>query len=340
MNLLNTLFVLTPGAYVARDHRNLVVKVDSVERIRVPIHGLSSVVCFGHTLMSPDAMGSAASNGVQVSFFSRTGRFVARVEGIGRGSLSLRRAQLRATDDEAATREICRAIVLGKIANSRQLLLRRSRESANPEHAKKIAAAADHLARIVPSLRAAATSDEIRGYEGDAAARYFGVFGACVSAEGFIFAKRSRRPPRDPVNALLSFAYAILLNDCVAALVGVGLDPDAGFLHRDRPGRPSLGLDLMEELRSPFADRLVLAMLNRSQLTQADFTTEPTGGVTLTESARRTFLESYQTRKQEEVIHPFLQRKVPWALVPHLQARLLARHLRQDIDAYPPFTLR
>jgi CRISPR-associated protein Cas1 len=340
MNVLNTLFVLTPGAYVTKDHRNLVVKVDGEPRIRVPIHGLSSVVCFGHTLVSPEAMGSAAANGVLVSFFSQTGRFVARVEGVGRGSLNLRRAQLRATEDDTVTSEIARAIVLGKIANSRQLLLRRARESGSAEAAAKLATSADHLTRLVPSLQGATTPDEIRGYEGDAAARYFGAFGACISVEGFVFEKRSRRPPRDPVNALLSFAYAMLLNDCVAALAGVGLDPDAGFLHRDRPGRPSLGLDLMEELRSPFADRLVLAMLNRNQLRPNDFTVERTGGVSLTEGARRNFLASYQTRKQEEVNHAFLHQAVPWALVPHLQARLLARHLRGDLDAYPPFTLR
>ena len=199
---------------------------------------------------------------------------------------------------------------------------------------------ADHLARLLPSLQVAESTDAIRGYEGDAAARYFSVFGDCISAEGFSFSTRSRRPPRDAVNALLSFSYAILLNDCVAALAGVGLEPDAGFLHRDRPGRPSLGLDLMEELRSVVADRLVLAMINRGQVRPDDFVSEPTGAVSLTQSARREFLASYQTRKQEEVNHPFLDRTVPWALIPHLQARLLARHLRGDIDAYPPFVVR
>lgn len=340
MNVLNTLFVLSSGAYVTKDHRNFVVKVDGEARIRVPIHGLSSIVCFGHTLMSPDAMGTAVAAGVHVAFFSQIGRFVARVEGLGRGSLALRRAHLRATESQDATREIARAIVIGKIANSRQLLLRRARESSDMGAQERLAASADHLARLVPSLQAASTADEIRGYEGDAAARYFAALPDCISAEGFSFQRRSRRPPRDPANALLSFAYAILLNDCVSALAGVGLDPDGGFLHRDRPGRPSLGLDLMEELRSPFADRIVLAMLNRGQVKLADFVTEPTGGVSLTEPARRDFLASYQTRKQEEVSHPFLRQAVPWALVPHLQARLLARHLRGDLDAYPPFTIR
>jgi CRISPR-associated protein Cas1 len=340
VNVLNTLFVLSPGAYVSKDHRNLVVKVDREIRIRVPIHGLASVACFGHALMSPDAMGASAAAGVHVAFFSQTGRFIARVEGAGRGSLALRRAQLRATDSEDFACGVARSIVLGKIANSRQVLLRRARESADPDASARLSAAADHLARSLPSLQGAGMLDEIRGYEGDAAARYFGAFSDCITASGFEFTRRSRRPPRDPVNALLSFAYAILLNDCVSALAGVGLDPDAGFLHSDRPGRPSLALDLMEELRAAFADRLVLAVLNRGQLRLADFVTEPTGGVSLNETGRREFLASYQARKQEEVTHPFLNRGAPWGLIPHLQARLLARHLRGDLDAYPPFVMR
>lgn len=340
MNVLNTLFVTTPGAFISKDHRNLVVKVDGNVRLRVPIHGLASVVCFGHVLMSPEAMGTSAAAGVQVAFFSATGRFVARVEAVGRGSLTLRRAQLRATTDDQAVCAVARAIVIGKIANSRQLLLRRAREGRNSEGVARLTAAADHLSRLLPSVVAAESIDRIRGYEGDAAARYFDVFDDCIGAAGFSFKGRSRRPPRDPVNALLSFAYAVLLNDCVAALMGVGLEPDAGFLHRDRPGRPSLALDLMEELRSPLADRLVLAIINRGQVRAADFAVQPTGGVRLSDSARAEFLASYQKRKQDEVTHPFLNRTVQWALVPHLQAKLIARHLRGDIAGYPPFTVK
>ncbi len=340
MNILNTLFVLSPGAYISKDHRNLVVKVDGTVLIRVPIHGLGSVASFGHVLMSPPAMASCAASGVSVAFFSQTGRFVARVEGVGRGSLSLRRAQLTASADDEQISQIARAIVIGKIANSRQLLLRKSREGDDPGGVERLAGAADHLARIMPSLRAAEGVDRIRGYEGDAAAKYFSVFGDCISGDGFAFSSRSRRPPKDPVNALLSFAYAILLNDCTAAVSGVGLDPDAGFLHRERPGRPSLALDLMEELRSPFADRLVLALINRGQIRPSDFQVEPTGGVTLSDSARRNFLASYQKRKQNEVNHPFLDRSVAWALIPHLQARLMARVLRGDLEVYPPFTVK
>lgn len=340
MNVLNTLFVLSPGAYVSKDHRNLVVKVDGEVRIRAPIHGLASVVCFGHTMITPEAMGSSIAAGLHIAFYSRTGRFLARVDGLGRGSLSLRRAQLRATEQEQLCSAIARSIVIGKIVNSRHVLLRRARETRDAEQSSRLSAVADHLARLLPSLRVAESTDVIRGYEGDAAARYFSVLGDCISAEGFSFSTRSRRPPRDAVNALLSFAYAILLNDCVAALAGVALEPDAGFLHRDRPGRPSLALDLMEELRSVVADRLVLAMLNRGQVRPDDFVSEPTGAVSLTDRARRELLASYQTRKQEEVNHPFLDRTVPWALIPHLQARLLARHLRGDLDAYPPFIVR
>lgn len=340
MNVLNTLFVLSPGAFIGKDHRNLVVKVDGDVRLRVPLHGLASVACFGHGLMSPEAMGASASKGVHVAFFSQTGRFIARVEGAGRGSLRLRRAQLVGTLDDDRSRSIARAIVIGKVSNSRQLLLRRAREGRDADCVERIAAAADHLARILPSIDAAQSIDQVRGYEGDAAAKYFSVFGDCIGTPNLAFRTRTRRPPRDPVNALLSFAYAILLNDCVAALSGVGLDPDAGFLHRDRPGRPSLALDLMEELRSPFADRLVLALVNRGQVRPSDFRKEPTGGVTLSESARRDFLASYQKRKQEEVHHPFLDRSVPWALIPHLQARLMARHLVGDLEAYPPFTIK
>lgn len=340
MNVLNTLFVLTPGGFIAKDHRNLVVKVDGEARIRVPIHGLASVACFGHVLMSPEAMGTSAAAGIHVAFFSQTGRFIARVEGVGRGSLALRRAQLQASMDEQRIRSTARAIVIGKIANSRLLLLRRAREGRDPVQVERLSSAANHLARLLPSVHGAESIDQIRGYEGDAAARYFTAFSDCIAAPDFSFHGRSRRPPRDPVNALLSFAYAILLNDCAAAVAGVGLDPDAGFLHRDRPGRPSLALDMMEELRSPFADRLVLALINRRQVSPSDFIVEPTGGVTLRDSARRDFLASYQKRKQEEVNHPFLDRPVPWALIPHLQARLMARHLRGDLDGYPPFTVK
>lgn len=340
MNVLNTLFVLTPGAFVAKDHQNLLVKVDREVKIRVPAHGLGSVVCFGHVMVSPEAMALCLEENIVLTFFSQYGKFLARVDGPRTGSLELRRAQYRASEDPVRCREIARAIVAGKIANSRQILLRRAREASGDERKAQMAKAADHLDRIGFSLVNAETVDAIRGYEGDAAARYFSVFGDHLSTQEFGFNGRNRNPPKDPVNALLSFAYAMLLNDCIAALHGVGLDPDAGFLHADRPGRASLALDLMEEFRAAFADRLVIALLNRGQLRISDFDVEPAGAVNLTDGSRKEFLASYQTRKQEEIEHPFLGKTVPWGMIPHLQARLMARHLRGDLDVYPPFTIR
>lgn len=340
MNVLNTLYVLTPGAFIAKDHQNLLVKIGGEAKIRVPAHGLGSVVCFGHVTASPEAMALCLEENIVLSFFSQYGRFLARVDGPRTGSLDLRRSQYRATDDPVRTREISRGIVAGKIANSRQILLRRARDISEPGKKERLAAAADHLDRIGFSLANADSVDAIRGYEGDAAARYFGAFEDHLSAEGFGFAGRNRNPPRDPVNALLSFAYAMVLNDCIAALHGVGLDPDAGFLHADRPGRPSLALDLMEELRAALADRLVIALINRGQIEPSDFDTEPAGAVNLTDSSRKEFLASYQTRKQEEIEHPFLGKTVSWGMIPHLQARLMARHLRGDLEVYPPFTIR
>ena len=264
MNVLNTLFVLSPGAYVSRttEPRG---EGRWRGRMRVPIHGLASVVCFGHTMISQRPWGVAS----QRAFTSPS--IPGRADSLHAwtGLVAESQPPASAASGNRARQHcsaIARSIVTGKIVNSRQVLLRRARETGDGERSSRLSAVADHLARLLPSLQVAESTDAIRGYEGDAAARYFSVFGDCISAEGFSFSTRSRRPPRDAVNALLSFSYAILLNDCVAALAGVGLEPDAGFLHRDRPGRPSLGLDLMEELRSVVADRLVLAMINRGQV--------------------------------------------------------------------------
>lgn len=340
MNVLNTLFVLTPGAWLGRDHQSVVVRVEQETRLQVPIHTLQSIACFGHQTASHGVLALCLEEGVALSFFSENGRFMGRLDGPARGSLELRRAQFRACDDADKSREAARAIVLGKIVNSRHVLLRRARDAKTLETKQAILDAADHLSRIGPSLARAGTIDQIRGHEGAAAAKYFAVFDACIGAEGFKFAGRNRNPPRDPVNALLSFAYSLLLHDCIAAIYGVGLDPDAGYLHADRPGRPSLALDLMEELRAALCDRFVLALINRGQVRVSDFVTDPAGGVRLSDSGRREFLAAWQTRKREEVEHPLLAISVPWAMLPHLQARLLARWLRGDLDAYPPFVVR
>lgn len=340
MNVLNTLFVLSRGAYLAKDHQNVLVKVDGEARLRVPIHTLSSIACFGALGVSPHLMALCLDSGVTLTFFAESGRFRGKLEGAATGSLVLRKAHYAVTQDIDRALELARSIVLAKIANSRQVLLRRARESKNAERRSRLGRAADHVGRLGPSLQKANTLDQVRGYEGEAAATYFSVFNECITADAFSLSCRNRNPPRDPVNAMLSFAYALLLGDCIASLTGVGLDPYAGFLHGDRPGRPSLALDLMEELRAPVADRLVLAVLNRSQIRPSDFVGDPTGGVSLKEEARRSFIVTYQSRKQETIEHPFLGRTVPWALVPHLQARLLARTVRGDLEGYPPFTIR
>ena len=340
MNVLNTLFVLSRGAYLAKDHQNVLVKMDGEVRLRVPIHTLGSIASFGSVGVSPHLMALCLDSGITLAFFTESGRFRGKLEGAATGSLVLRKAHYAATQNSERTLELARSIVVAKIANSRQVLLRRARESKDAERGSRLARAADHVGRLGPSLQKAGTLDKVRGYEGEAAATYFSVFSDCITVEAFSLPGRNRNPPRDPVNAMLSFAYALLLGDCIAALNGVGLDPYAGFLHGDRPGRPSLALDLMEELRAPLADRLVLAALNRSQVRPSDFVGDPAGGVNLKENARKRFIVAYQGRKHETIEHPFLGRTVPWALVPHLQARLLARAVRGDLEGYPPFTIR
>jgi CRISPR-associated protein Cas1 len=277
-----------------------------------------------------------------VVFLSPSGRFLARVEGPLSGNVLLRRAQYRAADDRAASAALSRAIVGGKIANTRSVLQRSLRDRPDREGASAIADAIDHLARLGPTLLGSNDADVVRGLEGDAAARYFGVFDHLILTDKstFIFSGRTRRPATDPVNAMLSFGYALLLNDCLAAATGAGLDGAVGFLHRDRPGRPSLALDLMEELRSVVVDRLVLSLINLGQVNERGFATRDTGAVEMTEAARKTFLVAYQKRKQEEVKHPVTGEATTWAVVPHIQARLLARVLRGDLDTYPPFLLK
>ncbi len=340
MNFLNTLFVITSGAYVHKDHQNVVVEVERQEKLRVPLHGLGSIACFGNVMVSPQLMAAALKAGICLVFFSEYGRLLGFVDGFGRGSLLLRRAQYRFTEDGSKCVQVARGVVSGKALNCRQVLARRSRETKDVEQGERLRISAQRLGRIVQRLQPEQDIQRIRGFEGDAARVYFASIDDCIVHSEFPFEKRTRRPPKNPVNALLSFAYALLAGDCVAALFGVGLDPSAGFLHVDRPGRPSLALDLMEELRPVIADRLVLALLNRSQIKKKDFEEDPTGGVRLKDKARKEFLASYQQRKVEEVQHPFLKKKIPWAIVPHVQARLLARYLRGDLEAYPPFVLR
>lgn len=337
--LLNTLFVQTQGACLRLDHETLKVEVEGRTRLQVPLHHLGSLVLFGDVLCTPALLARCAADGRQVAWFSLTGRFQARVEGPVSGNVLLRRAQHEALGDRDRPREIARHLVAGKIRNLRSVLLRGAREADTPAAGESLRAAARYLAELLKELPRAAHLEEIRGLEGEAAHRYFAVFPHLIRGdrEVFAFAGRNRRPPLDPVNALLSFLYALLLNDCVGAVQGVGLDPQVGFLHALRPGRPSLGLDLMEELRPVLADRLALTLINRRQLTDKDFERRPGGAVLLHDSGRKKVVVAYQERKQEEITHPFLEQKVPLGLVPHLQARLLARHLRGELAAYPPY---
>ena len=337
---LNTLFVTTQGAWLAKEGEAVVVKVDREVRLRVPVHLLEGIVCFGNVSMSPFLMAHCAERGVGVSFLTENGKFLARVDGPVSGNVLLRRTQYRWADDPRRSAELARSFVLAKIANCRHVLQRAVRD--HPERAEALTPAVEALANSLEQAEIAQTVDSIRGVEGDAARTYFGVFRHLITVDHgeFPFGGRSRRPPRDEVNALLSFVYVLLLHDIRSALESVGLDPQVGFLHRDRPGRPSLALDLMEELRPVLADRLVLSLINRRQVRAHGFERQETGGVFMDEETRRTVLLAYQERKKEELRHPFLNEKCTVGAIPRLQALLLARRLRGDIDAYPPLFWR
>jgi CRISPR-associated protein Cas1 len=339
-NYLNTLFVTTPGAYLFRDHENLVVNVDGEEKLRVPMHHLGSVVCFGVMTVSTGTLEACAEAGIGLSFLSENGRFIARIEGEPNGSAEIRRAQFAAAADPAKTLALARSFILGKLYNSRQMLLRAARETETADDQAALRKAGDQFDMALRYLERAGNLDELRGREGDAARTYFETFAAMIKRrrDVFGFKQRSRRPPRDPMNALLSFLYALLRHDVESALLTVGLDPAVGFLHADRPGRPSLALDMQEELRAPFADRLALALVNRDQLKPADFKEQEGGSWRLTDEARKTVLVAWQQRKQQTITHPVTKEEISLALVPHVQARLLARTLRGDLAEYPPFT--
>lgn len=338
---LNTLFITSEGASLYKDHETVVVKVNGEKRMQVPMLHLGSVVCLGPAYVSPDLMAACSDGGIHVAFLSHSGRFLARVEGLPGGNVLLRRQQYRAADDGAQSLRISAAMVLGKLTNTRQFLLHARRDAAE-ERKEGLGAVCDRLAQFIRRLPEAKTVEEVRGIEGIAAKDYFGVFNSLIkrSEEAFRFEGRSRRPPLDRVNALLSFGYALLMQDCTSALCGVGLDPAVGYLHEDRPGRLALALDLMEELRVPLVDRLVLALINRSQVAADDLTCDPSGGRRLVDEARKRFLVAYQEAKQGAVRHEFLAQDTLWGQVAHLQSRLLARVLRGDLEVYPPFTIR
>lgn len=341
--LLNTLYVTTQGSYLRREGETVVVEVEKQVRLRLPLLNLGGIVCFGNVLCSPFLLGACAEAGVAVSFLTENGRHLADVTGQLSGNVLLRREQYRRADDPAASTALARAFIAGKLANTRHVLRRAARELASDNGAAaEIDRTADALAHRLRSLATAGTLDVIRGVEGEAAALYFEVFPHLVTAQRdyFPFGERNRRPPRDPLNCLLSYLYTLLRFDAAGALQSHGLDPAVGFLHRDRPGRPSLALDLIEEFRVPLADRLALTLINRQQIQPQHFQTTESGAVLLTEAGRKEVLTAWQKRKQDEIAHPFLDEKLPIGLLLHAQSLLLARHLRGDLDAYPPFEWR
>lgn len=340
--LLNTLYVTTPEAYVRLDHETLRVEVEKEIKLQVPLHHLGALVCFGDVLISPAVLHRCADDGRSVVLLDRNGRFKGRLEGPVSGNVLLRKAQHEAINDPRRTLEIARNVVAGKVQNTRQIVLRAARESDDLQESEQLQATGRALATALAQVETADTLDQLRGFEGEAARTHFNTFSYLIreDRETFRLNGRNRRPPRDPINALLSFLYALLLSDCVAAAEGVGLDPQMGFLHALRPGRPALGLDLMEELRSVVAERLALTLINRRQVNVKHFVARPGGAIYLNDDGRKEVIVAYQKRKQEEITHPVLEQKTPVGLIPHVQARLLARVLRGDLESYVPFLAR
>lgn len=336
---LNTLFVTTQGAYLSKDGETVVVKAEDEIRLRVPVHTLGGIVCFGQVSCSPYLMGFCAERGVAISFLTETGRFLAKVQGPVSGNVLLRRQQYRCADDMETSASIAKSLLVGKIVNSRTVLQRALRDHAEKINANLVSYASQRLANALRRLQSESLLNVLRGIEGESANIYFNVFDNLIISQkdAFTFSERNRRPPLDNVNCLLSFVYTLLMHDVRSALETVGLDPAVGFLHRDRPGRYGLALDIMEEFRPFLADRLALSMINLCQVQAKGFKRKESGAIWMDDDTRKTVLIAYQKRKQEEIIHPFLNEKVTIGLLFHTQALLMARYLRGDMDAYPPF---
>lgn len=337
--LLNTLFVTSEDVYLSLDGENVVANRAGEAVARYPLHTLQSIVSFSYAGASPALMGACAQREIGLAFCSPRGRFLARVSGPAQGNVLLRRMQYRMADDPVQSCRIARNMIFGKVYNGRWSLERTRRDHALRIEDTHFAAVSSQLYDLLPQIAAEESLESLRGLEGIGAAAYFSVLDDMIlrEKETFYFKERSRRPPLDAFNALLSFSYTLLAHDCASALESVGLDAYVGYLHRDRPGRESLALDLMEELRPCFADRFVLTLINNRVIKAADFQFRESGAVLLTDSARKTFLQKWQERKKELITHPYLEEKVPWGLVPYVQSLLLARYLRGDLDAYPPF---
>lgn len=335
--LLNTLYITRQETYLHKERETIVIKQGDEKLGQFPALTIGNILCFGLVTVSPPLMGYCGEQGIGLSFYTEYGRFLARVQGKQTGNVLLRRTQYRVADDAVKANQIAKVMVAAKIANARSLLMRDVRNHGeNPAMTEVIRRLADSLKRCEQSETVAQTM----GIEGEAGASYFSVFNDLLHDGEFKFEGRIRRPPTDPVNALLSFTYSLITQECVSALMGVGLDPYVGFLHQDRPGRASLALDLLEEFRAPWADRFVLTLFNRKQLQKTDFTYEASGAVKLTDDARKKVLVAFQERKQEDIMHPYLEEKVPYGLLPYCQAQLLARHLRGDTVFYPPYLIK
>ncbi len=339
---LNTLYVTTQGAYLSKEGETVLVSVDGEKRLQIPVHTLGSIVCFGRVACSPFLMGFCAENNVGLSFLTENGRFLARVQGPVSGNVLLRREQYRRADQAESSAALARSFITGKIANSRTVLQRALRDHGDKVSNVELEQAVAFLGASLRRLEKNESLDGLRGIEGDTARCYFSVFDHLITSqrEAFKFENRSRRPPLDNVNCLLSFLYTVLLHDIRSALEGVGLDPAVGFLHRDRPGRPSLALDMMEEFRPIIADRLALSLINLGQVNAKGFNKSESGAVMMSDATRKEVIMAYQKRKQDEIQHPFLGEKVAVGILFHVQAMLLSRCLRGDLDGYPPFVWR
>lgn len=337
--LLNTLYVLSEDIYLSLDGENVIANRDKQVAARYPLHTLQNIIVFSYAGASPALMGACAQRQIGLAFCSPRGKFLARVCGEGNGNVLLRRAQYRIADEPVHCCQISRAMIFGKLYNTRWSMERTRRDHGLRVDSKKLTAASKQIYGLLPQVREVTSPEELRGLEGFGASAYFGVFDEMIlgDKETFSFQGRSRRPPLDAVNALLSFAYSLLAHDCASALESVGLDSYVGFLHRDRPGRTSLARDLMEELRPCMADRFVLTLINNRQIKTLDFLHMESGAVLLTEDGRKAFLKHWQEKKKETLTHPYLGEKLPWGMIPYIQALLLARYLRGDLDAYPPF---
>lgn len=337
--LLNTLYITMPDRYLSLDGENVVVIQDNDVVARVPLHNIEGIVTFGYSGASPALMGACAKKNISLCFLSRNGRFLARVSGETVGNVLLRKHQYRISDCLIQSSSIAKNFLVGKIYNSKWVLERAIRDYPLIIDTDKLKEKSMFLSNSLKQLKNTESLEEVRGIEGEAASVYFSVFDNLIlqQKDEFYFQTRNRRPPMDKVNAMLSFAYTLLANMCCSALETVGLDPYVGFLHRDRPGRASLALDLMEEFRSVFADRFVLTLINKKIIKSKDFLVKENEAVTMKDEGRKAFLSAWQNKKQEKITHPFLEKKVEWGMLPYVQALLLARFLRGDIDAYPPF---